>query len=95
MKTNWKLFIILLIASILGVITIFPYSLTLESNILSTVHIPLYLLLINSLIQNIIIFAVAIFIGLTLAKKVGLGLPILEGWLEGREVKNYLKSIIP
>ena len=27
-------------------------------------------------------------------KKVGLGLPILEGWLEGREVKSYLKSIL-
>ncbi len=39
-------------------------------------------------------FALAIFIGLHLARKVGLGLPILEGWLEGREVKSYLKSIL-
>jgi hypothetical protein len=40
------------------------------------------------------LFAFAIFIGLFLAKKVGLGLPVLEGWLEGREVKGYLKSIL-
>ena len=39
-------------------------------------------------------FAIVILIGLFLAKKVGLGLPILESWLEGRKVKGYLKSIL-
>lgn len=92
MKTNWKLFIILLIASIFGVITIIPYSLTLQGVLLNLP--PLYVLLTATIIQNAVIFAIPIFIGLNLAKKVGLGLPILEGWLEGKEVKNYLKSIL-
>jgi hypothetical protein len=94
MKTNWKLFIILLIASIFGVITIFPYSLTLQGGLPQNLPVPLYVILTGTIIQNAVIFAIAIFIGLNIAKKVGLGLPILEGWLEGREVKSYLKSIL-
>jgi len=93
MKTNWKLFIILLIASIFGVIAIIPYSLTLQSALIQNLP-PLYVVLAATIIQNAVIFAIPIFIGLNLAKKVGLGLPILEGWLEGREVKSYLKSIL-
>ncbi len=93
MKINWKLFIILLIASIFGVITIIPYSLTLQSVLLQNLP-PLYVIMASTIIQNAVIFAIPIFIGLKLAKKVGLGLPILEGLLEGREVKSYLKSIL-
>lgn len=93
MKTNWKLFIILLIASIFGTIAVFPYTLTLE-NVLQNLQVPLYLFLTGQIIQTTIMFAFVIFIGLFLAKKVGLGLPVLEGWLEGREVKSYLKSIL-
>ena len=94
MKTDWKLFIILLIASIFGVLAVLPYTFTLQGGLPQNLPIPLYLLLTIQIIQNAIIFAFAIFIGLRLAKKVGLGLPIIEGWLEGREVKSYFKSIL-
>lgn len=94
MKINWKLFIILLIASIFGIIAVFPYTLTLEGSVLQNLPVPLYVLLTGQIIQNTLLFGIAIFIGLLLAKKVGLGLPVLEGWLEGREVKSYLKSIL-
>ncbi len=94
MKINWKLFIILLIASIFGIIAVFPYTLTLEASLFQNLPVPLYLVLAVQIIQNTILFGVAIFIGLLLAKKVGFGLPVLEGWLEGREVKSYLKSIL-
>lgn len=94
MKTNWKLFIILLLASIFGFLAVLPYTLTLEGNLLQNLQVPLYVLLIGQAIQNIILFAFAIFAGLFFAGKVGLGLPILEGWLEGRKVKDHLKSIL-
>lgn len=94
MKTNWKLFLILLIASIFGVIAVLPYTFTLQGGLPQNLPVPLYDLLTAQIIQNAVIFAVAIFIGLNLAKKIGLGLPVLEGWLEGREVKSYLKSIL-
>lgn len=94
MKTYWKLFIILLLACLFGTITILPYTLTLQGGLIENLPVPLYVLLTAQVIQSLIISALAILIGLFLAQKVGLGLPILEGWLEGREVKNYLKSIL-
>ena len=94
MNTNRKLFLILWMASIFGVIAILPYVFTLQGGIPENSQIPIYLLIVGQIIQNALIFAIAIFIGLKLAKKVGLGLPILEGWLEGRKIKNDLKSIL-
>ncbi len=94
MGTERKLFLILLIACIFGTIAVLPYTLTLQGELLQNLPVPLYVLLAAQLIQSVVLFGVAIFIGLHLARKVGLGLPILEGWLEGREVKSYLKSIL-
>ncbi len=91
---NWKVYIILLIASIFGAIAIWPYTFTLEGGLLQNSPVPLYIIMVAQIIQSIVLFAVVIFMGLYFARKVGLGLPILEGWLEGREVKNYLKSIL-
>ena len=94
MGTDRKLFLILLIACIFGAIAVLPYTLTLQGELLQNLPVPLYVLLAAQLVQAIILFGVATFVGLHLARKVGLGLPILEGWLEGREVKSYLKSIL-
>jgi membrane protease YdiL (CAAX protease family) len=85
----------ILAASIFGVIAVLPYSLTLQGGLPQNLQVPLYLIVLAPVIQNAILFAVAIFIGLKLAKRVGLGLPILEGWLKGKPVKEYLKSILP
>lgn len=94
MGKDRKLFLILLIACIFGTIAVLPYTITLQEELLQNLPVPLYVLLAAQLIQTTILFGVATFIGLHLARKVGLGLPILEGWLEGREVKSYLKSIL-
>jgi membrane protease YdiL (CAAX protease family) len=94
MNTNRKLFLILWMASIFGVIAILPYIFTLQGGVPENSQIPIYQLIVGQIIQNALIFAIAIFIGLKLAKKVGFGLPILEGWLEGRKIKSDLKSIL-
>ncbi len=94
MNTNRKLFLILWMASIFGVIAILPYVFTLQGGVPGNSPVPLYMLIAGQIIQNAVIFAITIFIGLKLAKKVGFGLPILEGWLEGRKIKNDLKSIL-
>jgi membrane protease YdiL (CAAX protease family) len=88
---NWKLFVILLIASFITSLMVLPYTLAL-SPALAKVFTPL--VLIAQLIQSLVIFSIAIFMGLYLYKRVGFNLPILEGWLEGKEVGNYLKSIL-
>lgn len=91
---NWKLFWILLGASIFGVIAVIPYALTFQADSLKELPMPLHILLPIQILQNVVVYAVFIFIGLYLAKKVGLGVPILESWLEGKEAKSYLKSIL-
>ena len=95
MKTKWKLFITLLSLSIFGWFAVIPYTLTLEGALLQNLPVPIYVLLGGQFIQSLIIFVVAIFVGLSLVKRVGLEIPILEGWLEGKPVMDYLKSIIP
>jgi membrane protease YdiL (CAAX protease family) len=94
MNINRKLFLILWMASIFGVIVILPYVFTLQGGIPENLQVSLYVLLTGQIIQNAIIFAIIIFIGLKLAKKVGFGLPILESLFEGRKIKNDLKSIL-
>jgi membrane protease YdiL (CAAX protease family) len=94
MKIKWKLFLVLLALSIWGIIAIIPYTLTIQGGLPTNLPVPVYVLLTIQIIQNTLLFAVAIFLGLTISKKVGLKLPILEGWLKGREVKQYLKSIL-
>ena len=91
LNINWKLFLILFGASIIASLLVLPYALAL-SPALASVFTPV--VLIAQLIQSIILFAIAILVGLTLYKRVGFKMPILEGWLEGKEVGNYLKSIL-
>ncbi|MDI6798979.1 MAG: CPBP family intramembrane metalloprotease, partial [Candidatus Aenigmarchaeota archaeon] len=83
---NWKLFWILLGASILSVIAVLPYVLTFQADLLKEAPLPLHLLLLIQILQSVILFAIFIFVGLFLAKRVGLNAPILESWLEGKEV---------
>jgi len=93
---NWKIFFILLAASVLGVIAVLPYTLALQADALAkmTLPMPLPLLLSLQVLQNAIMFAVAILIGLFLANRIGLGLPILEAKLAGESVAARVKAIL-
>ncbi len=91
---NWKLFGILLVACVLSVIAVLPYTLTLQGDLLKGLPISLYALLVAQILQNVLIFALFIFVGLYLGERVSLGVPILEGWLNNEEVKPYFKSIL-
>jgi len=87
---NWKLFFILLTACIITSLLVLPYSLALTS---SKIEITL-LILLASLGQSLVIFALAAFFGLFLAKPIGMGAPILQGLLEGKNQTKELKSIL-
>lgn len=93
---NWKIFFILLAASVFGIIAVLPYTLTLQADALSRVAlpIPLPLLITIQVAQNAVVMAIIILIGLLLAKRIGLGLPILEAKLRGESVAAQVKSIL-
>lgn len=88
---NWKLFGILLIGSLISAVLVLPYTLALSPG-LAGIFTPF--VLAAQMIQTLVIFSIAIFFGLLLAKRVGFSLPVLEGWLEGKEIGNYLRSIL-
>ncbi|MFQ5593941.1 MAG: CPBP family intramembrane glutamic endopeptidase [Anaerolineae bacterium] len=81
-RLTWKLFAVLMLGAVIGLLGVIPYSLSL-SGPLPPLPIPLWLLLILQIFQNLVLFAVATALGLWLGRKVGLGAPILRGWLAG------------
>jgi hypothetical protein len=92
---NWKIFFILLAACVWGIIAVLPYTLELQKNVLSGLTMPLWLLLLIQIIQSTVLFAIAIGLGLFIANRIGLGLPILEAKLAGESVGARLKAILP
>jgi hypothetical protein len=95
-KFNWKVFFVIWIGAILGVIAILPYSLALQSATLAkmTLPIPLPLLITIQVAENAVMFGIAVLIGLFLANRIGLGAPILEGLFTHQKVIDRVKAFI-
>lgn len=93
---NWKIFFILLAASVFGVVAVLPYALALQADVLAGLELPIPfpLLILIQVLQSAVLSAIAIFIGLLLANRIGLGLPILEAKLTGESVAARLKAIL-
>jgi hypothetical protein len=95
-KFSWKIFFILLGASIFGIVAVLPYSLAIQGDSLSQLDVPMpvWLLITLQVLQNAVMFAIVILIGLLAANRVGLGLPILEAKLQGESVGEKVKVIL-
>jgi len=92
--TNWKLYFTLLTASALSIAAVLPYIVTVQADVLKAAPIPLPVVLLASVIQSLILFAIIIFVGLRISKKLGLQIPILEKLLIGEKPDTDVKSII-
>jgi hypothetical protein len=94
---SWKIFFILWIAAILATIAVLPYTLELQSSTLALIDLPIPLpaLIALQMVQSAIIFAIIVGLGLFLANRVGLGLPILEARLNGETVGGRIRAILP
>lgn len=88
-----KLFLILLVASILANIAVLPYASSLGLLRTAELPIPFPIAILVQIIQATLFSSIAIFIGLFLGKKVGLGAPTTEAWLRGESVVKGSKSI--
>ena len=87
---NWKIFFILLIACVLTALMVIPYSLALTA---TEVKITPFMLILT-FAQNLVMFAIVIFLGLLLSKQIGMGLPILKNVLEQKNQTKEIKSIL-
>jgi membrane protease YdiL (CAAX protease family) len=87
---NWKLFGILLSVCTVTSLMVLPYAFSLLPPEIEVTPI----LFIAAVIQAAVTFSIATFFGLLLAKRVGFGLPIIEGLLNGEKKTEYLRSIL-
>jgi len=83
---NWRLLGILVVAILVSVILITPYSVSIQSNTLATAKLPLPLPILIPLqwLQTTILYGILAAIGLLVADRIGLGAPFLESWLAGK-----------
>lgn len=91
---NWKIFFILLSSSLFSVVCVFPYIISVQGELLNKIGLSIQTIFLDQFIQSTIVFSIAIFIGLLLAKKVGFDLPLLESLVEKRKYKKNLKNIL-
>jgi len=91
---NWKLYFILLGASVLSIIAVLPYAFTLTGEIIQQAPVPFPVLVIASILQSSFLFAVVLFFGLRLAKKVGLNLPFIEACISKEKTSLNITSIL-
>ncbi len=93
---NWKIFWILSAAATIGLLAIIPYSLALSGGAVpANLPMPLPLLMTIQIGSQVLMFVVAVAIGLFFANRSGLGLPILEAGLRGEPVGERLRRILP
>lgn len=88
---NWKLFTVLLVATLVTSLMALPYALSLVKGLGVTIT---PVLVIAQIFQAGILFSLAIYFGLRMSKKLGLGLPIIEGLLNKENQKEHIKLIL-
>ena len=83
-KFPWRVFWVLLIAALAGAAAAVPMILETFLPVMQKAprpSIPLPLLIAVGVAQNLILLSVVIWVGLSLGRRLGLGSPLLEGWL--------------
>jgi hypothetical protein len=95
----WRVFWLLLIASVAGVGAATPMILEVFLPLIKSQPpspLPLPLIIALGLVQNLALLSVAVGVGLLLARKLGLGAPLLESWLYHRKHSTTVgRSLIP
>ncbi len=94
-KFPWRLFWLLLIAAILGVGAGVPLTLEVFQPLIKNAPptpLSLPLIITIGVVQNLIVLSVAIGVGLFAARKLGLGAPLLEAWLYGRQSPQSVRG---
>jgi hypothetical protein len=90
---NKKSLLILWVLSILGFITIIPYSFSLNGMPLTASDMFSTGMLVSS-IQNILLFGLLIWTGLYVARRVNLGTPILDGLVKKEAVGDKIRALL-
>jgi hypothetical protein len=93
---NWRLLGILVVAIAVSTILVTPYALVIQADTLKNIKLPmpLALLIPIQLVASTLFCGLLAAVGLTLAGRIGLGLPFLESWLERKPDWSYFRSFV-
>lgn len=98
-RINWKVFVILLAAGLVGVVVSIPYTVhLLGSGIMRDApapEIPLALIVLLAIVQNGILLSVMILVGMILSERIGLGMPLVRAWAGGERTVNPRAVVLP
>jgi hypothetical protein len=83
----WRIFWVLIVAAVLGYVALLPYLFQLFGSAIGAgdLPMPLPVFVVVQLMQAMILFGLVVGLGLLLARKVGLPMPLLRTWLYGDE----------
>lgn len=81
---DWRSFLVLFSAGMVGAIAVLPYSFSLAGDRLATVPVPIALLVAVQLLQSALLLAAAAAAGVALGPRVGLGAPYVRGLVKRR-----------
>lgn len=94
---NWNVFVVLLVAGLLDVVAVLPYMTDLLESLpidrAAPPDIPLPLIVTLALLQNGILLAVAIAVGLILSQRIGLRMPLISSLATG-EYPHKVKAVV-
>lgn len=79
-RIDWRTYKQVLIAGLIGTLAILPYAFTIQGEQLSTLPIPLPIILTISVLQSLILLSIVTYIGLFFAEKMGLTVQFKRGW---------------
>jgi membrane protease YdiL (CAAX protease family) len=92
---RWSVLVLLLVCAVFGVAASFPFVFSLYADKLTNAPLPLPIVAVLGLIQNSIILAVFIGVGLLLTAKLGLpGVPLIEDYRSRKSIGNRFRAII-
>jgi len=93
---NWKVFLIVLAGTVVGLVAVLPYALQMTPATPghAAPHMPLALLIVLQVAGNSILYGVLAAVGLFLACRIGLGLPFVEGLVRGEPVRGRFLRVL-
>jgi membrane protease YdiL (CAAX protease family) len=94
---SWRLFWVLLGATVLSVLAVLPMTFELLGAMLAQAElpaIPLPLLIFIGAVQNLALIGIMVGLGLKLGKRLGLGPKLTEAWLAGSLQKSDVRSTV-
>lgn len=88
---NWMLFLLLLGLGSFGLIAVVPYGLTMAGQPLGRSELELVAI---QFVLQVAALAVQIGLGLFVGSRIGLGVPLVAGWLGGESVRPRTKALL-